>query len=251
MTVKFSYRATDTRGDLQRGNLTAENEAAARKIVESKGWLVLEMRPHEESQPVNAAAALASLSTDAAKVSERPKAPAALALLLLIPVGLVIFWPKSSISTPAVTTTPAMKHTSKSITVQGVMPIQTVDTIHITCMTAAVQIDRQNEVKPGQPFSCLVEVPQESGDILIEMSHSGHRWPLGTIHPQDSPNLVLASIQVPEFAMNNAKPYQSHFASAKNSKLPTPEETRRDFEDRQRQESEIRRQRSSALREPR
>lgn len=249
--MKFSYRATDARGDLQRGNLTADTETAARQIVEAKGWVVVEIRTQGDSPPLAAPPPLPALLAESPKASEWPKIPAAvIGLLLLIPIGLAAFWPKSSGSAPNQASTPAVKQASKSITVQGVMPLEPVDFIHITCMGAAIQIDREPAAKPGQPFSCLVEVPQESGDILIEVSRSRHRWAVGTIHPQDSPNLTLPSIQVPQLMANNSKPYQSHFASAKNSKLPTQEETRRNFEDRQRQEAEIRRQHHLSARRP-
>ncbi len=238
--MQFRFRATDSRGDLQKGKIAADSETVARQKIEARGWTVLEVRTEVA---VNKSSDPQQAPPSQVKHLTHQTAPLAVAGLLIL--GLLVFGTKLGRSKLAQTESlSTVAAGSRKVVLQGVIPLEPLDAIHINCLGAAVQIDPDLSklAKPGQQFTSLIEVPPNAGEIVLEVSRSGRRWVVDKLHPTDPPQLNLPPIQPTDHLAISSSPFRSHFTQTNTHQAPLEAEQRKSNEERLLRENEFAKQ---------
>lgn len=136
---------------------------------------------------------------------------------------------------------------TRRMTVRGVMPSEPVDGLRLSCLGAVVQLDKPaaSLAKPGEPFTWEVEIPTESGQVVVEMQRGGQHWKVATGSPE-TPVLALPVVVMPELLAGTSKPFKSPFTSAKPLAPSFVNEGRRRLEELRAKQSELRSHRDQA-----
>lgn len=217
--MEFRYQATDATGKVIKGVVAGQNQLKAHQSLEQQRLKVIKLMPVQKDSGLTA--------------NGLRKVGASLAVLIALMMTLSTL--RSEKQGDKVET----NHNTTRLTIRGVVPQKPVDHLHICCLGATTQIDRDVRTlgKPGQPFELVVEVPPNAGEISLEASCEGQRWPLTRFRVVS--NGEGQSLQAPPLdrGMSDHPDRRPNLAERQRPRphRPTPQERRQAREQRQQQ----------------